>query len=492
MQRVTEAWLACVDIPSFTLQLLLREHPEWRRVPAVVVDADKPLGWVVAVNSSAAERGIRRGMRYATALSLVSTLQAGTVAPVARQEGVLSIISVLQRFSPAVEHASFDSQSFWVDIGGMERLFPDRAAWIKAVRAALKEIGFFATVAVGYGRFGTYIGAKLSKGVRVFSRREQEELAVVEAPIGLLPLDARSHARLEDLGVTTVGGFRAIAGNQVRRKLGEIAFHVHRFATTEDSVPLQPAEEISDLRFAKKLQTPLFTHEQLLHTVEELLDAALTHLEGHAATVRRLLLALRFEDDNFLETEVRPARPTRERKTLVRLLSLRLEGLSISAGIAEVILEPDWMVLELEAGELFSAHPSRNLEAGNKALAALRAELGEDAVCAAAVVDAHLPEERFIWRRFGALSAGAAATPPTAAAGRAPKVVRRILREPVQPAGAPQFRAGPYILDQGWWRHSGGGGEHRREYYYAEMNGELLWIYRDVRAEVWMIQGVVE
>jgi hypothetical protein len=75
--------------------------------------------------------------------------------------------------------------------------------------------------------------------------------------------------------------------------------------------------------------------------------------------------------------------------------------------------------------------------------------------------------------------------------GELSKVVRRILREPVQLVKAPQFRAGPYILDQGWWRHSGGG-EHRREYYYAEVNGELLWVYHDVRADVWMIQGAVE
>ena len=34
--------LACVSVPAFPLQLLLRSHPDWRGAPAAVVEEDRP------------------------------------------------------------------------------------------------------------------------------------------------------------------------------------------------------------------------------------------------------------------------------------------------------------------------------------------------------------------------------------------------------------------------------------------------------------------
>ena len=41
--------LACIDLPAFPLQLLLRRHPEWARSPAAVVDEDRPLGRILVI-----------------------------------------------------------------------------------------------------------------------------------------------------------------------------------------------------------------------------------------------------------------------------------------------------------------------------------------------------------------------------------------------------------------------------------------------------------
>jgi protein ImuB len=45
--------LACVDLPAFALQLLLKRHPEWRAYPAAVVAEDKPQGLVLQINERA-------------------------------------------------------------------------------------------------------------------------------------------------------------------------------------------------------------------------------------------------------------------------------------------------------------------------------------------------------------------------------------------------------------------------------------------------------
>ena len=72
--------MACINIQSLPLQLLLKRHPEWRRRPAAVVEEEKPQSPILWMNTAAGRAGIRSGMRYASALSLDRNLCAGTVS----------------------------------------------------------------------------------------------------------------------------------------------------------------------------------------------------------------------------------------------------------------------------------------------------------------------------------------------------------------------------------------------------------------------------
>ena len=74
MERV-----ACVDIAALPLQILLKQHPDWREDPVVVVDRDAAQGAVCWMNQRARAAGIRTGMRYAAALSITHTLRGAHV-----------------------------------------------------------------------------------------------------------------------------------------------------------------------------------------------------------------------------------------------------------------------------------------------------------------------------------------------------------------------------------------------------------------------------
>ena len=77
MKSFTPDRLACVDLPAFPLQLLLRRHADWAGHPAAVVAEDKPQGLVLWVNERARQQGVLPGLRYAAAFSLASALRAG-------------------------------------------------------------------------------------------------------------------------------------------------------------------------------------------------------------------------------------------------------------------------------------------------------------------------------------------------------------------------------------------------------------------------------
>ena len=103
MKSSTPGRLACVDLPAFPLQLLLRRHPEWRAYPAAVVAEDKPQGVVLWVNEKARQQGVLPGFRYAAAFSLADGLRAGEVSPVDSNKAITELAQRLMHFTPEVE-----------------------------------------------------------------------------------------------------------------------------------------------------------------------------------------------------------------------------------------------------------------------------------------------------------------------------------------------------------------------------------------------------
>ncbi|TMA58748.1 MAG: DNA polymerase Y family protein, partial [Deltaproteobacteria bacterium] len=100
MKNFTPDRLACVDLPAFPLQLLLRRHPDWAGYPAAVVAEDKPQGLLLWVNEKARRQGALPGLRYAAAFSLASTLRAGEVVPAESKKAITDLADHLMRFTP--------------------------------------------------------------------------------------------------------------------------------------------------------------------------------------------------------------------------------------------------------------------------------------------------------------------------------------------------------------------------------------------------------
>jgi protein ImuB len=250
--------------------------------------------------------------------------------------------------------------------------------------------------------------------------------------------------------------------------------------------------------------------------------------------LKALHLRLLLEGARPAETVLRPAAPTRDPALLLDLLRLRLEALTLGAGVNGLELLAEGEVRVLEQLGLFPAPEAHDLAAANRALARLRAEFGEAAVVRARLAGGHLPEAAFAWEPLAALpalkasratqaavppaapAAALAAVPvaaPVAAPEAMPRLVRRLLGEPLAlpvPAGplAPGALAhalgqalgqtlgcgalerlhGPWPLSGGWW-----GEAWHRDYYVAETHrGDLLWLFHDRRGERWCLHGRVE
>lgn len=490
--------LACVDVPAPALQILRRRHPEWRGAPLVVIDEDRPQGRVLFADRLARRHGVRPGLRYAQALSLARGLRAGVVTPLQIDTAVSELTERLRAHTPEVEPSSSEPGVFWLDAGGLPHLSP--AAFGHAILEDLRRAGWCAHVAVGFDRFATYALARAHPGVTVPRTPSDERVRSGAVPLSLLGLDPGLRDALLALGVEDVAAFRRLPPHGLRARFGEEAARLHRLARGVARRPLDPAPPSEPLRASVDFDASEHTSDAptLLARLGPVLDDLRRRLAARGRALAALRLRLRLEHGLVVEQRLQLAEPTLDPALPRELLRLRLETCTLERELEGFDLEVEPAPPARRQPMLFAASPARDPRAAARALARLRAALGEEAVVRAELREGHLPEACFAWRPFTDLRLP---TPPPASR---PTLVRRLLSRP-RPVGRPRRTAdgwiegsltcgplrtllGPFVFEGGWWRRP-----LHREYAFAETaRGDLLWLYLDRNRRRWLLQGTVD
>ena len=198
---------ACVNLPVFPIQLLLRRHPDWSDQPVVVVDADKPQGVILQVNERARACRIRPGMRYAAGLSLARGLRAAVVPEKEIAQAAQALCRRLRAFSPRIEPAADEPGLFWLDAAGLTRLYGSLRAWAGRIRTDMRQAGFQVNIVVGFSHFGCYALAKSKKNLLILETPEDEQRAARQVPLNCLALGPETLDVLAKLDIQTVGRF---------------------------------------------------------------------------------------------------------------------------------------------------------------------------------------------------------------------------------------------------------------------------------------------
>ncbi|PIE18906.1 MAG: DNA repair nucleotidyltransferase [Proteobacteria bacterium] len=504
--------MACVDVFELPLQILLDRAPQWRGLPVVVVDEDRPQGVVLWSNAAARALEVRPGMRYASALSLSRELRASVVPLAAVGAVVAKLARALRRFTPNVEPSVDEPGVFWLDASGLGRLFPTLDAWAAEVIAGLGAEGFEATAAVGFTRFGSYAAAKgLGRQERVvFERPEDEREAAGRVPLHRLALPARARERLDRLGVRTVAELVALPPSGVRKRYGAEVHALQQLARGDLFDPLVPVHEEVPARARVDLELPDSDPHRLLFRIKRLLDTVVPIVAERLAVIAELRLRLVLDGGAGPPSEqrhrLRPAASTLDTALLLDLVRLRLEAVDLTAGVVEVHLSARQIPATADQLRLFALAPRRDQGAAERALARIRAELGDGAVGVFTLRDGHLPKAR---AAFVPLERLPTPSPrPAPGEGESPRsLVRRLLPRPVPLPAAPRSLRndgwrprdpqqgaivavdGPFVVSGGWW----GRAEVHREYAFARtLRGDILWIFYDRKRRRWYEQGRVE
>lgn len=477
-----DARIACVVLPELPLQLLLRRHQDWRGLPAAVVDHDKPQGILLWVNEAARLHRILPGMRYAAGLSLTRELRAGVIEEAEISRAIGALEEELRFYTPEVEPSTIEPGVFWLGAGGLVRLHPSLVRWARLVRTALFRRGYEAEVAVGFSRFGAYVGARCGarflrdlmaadlshrdgargvaeasargdgsvreedatgasapcRDVLVFRSREAEIAIIRRAPIARLGIDPELRDALAKLAIHDLGGFADLPPEGLQKRFSPEVLRLHQLLRGELWDPIQPRPIQDPLIEGHLFDDPEEDRERLLGVLAILLDRLLRRLGERGQELVALRFDLVLEHDGVGDRDaqggrkvsprrsehLRPARPTLEAGQLLQLIRLRLESLALPAGIVELELAVEGVNESREQLELFAGSGPRDLEAATRAFARLRAELGDGVVVRARLTEGHLPEARFSWEPMGKLQE------PRARRVHARPLIRRFLATP--------------------------------------------------------------
>jgi protein ImuB len=479
--------LACVNVAALPLQILLRIHPEWARLPVVVVEDDRPQALVLNLNARARRAGVRSGQRYAIARTFARDLQAGTISQPQIEDSVSTLADHLRHYSPNVEPASDMPGVFWLDARGLEGLYPSLQKWAEAIRAELQSVSMSATVAVGFKRFGVYALAMSHRGITVCGDADEECTKVERVPLGPLNLHPDVRDRLLKLGIVTVGDFLRLPAEEIRARFGAEVDALYQLAANHRWMPLLPvpAKELHER--SVHFDAPESNSERLVFVIKRFLDGFAMRLASQAQAIIGVTLQMNLDDHTQRTEHVRPAAPTLDIPQLLQLIYLRLNTFQLSAGIVTLHVTADACPATLDQCRLFLEH-RRDVDAANQALARVRAECGEQAVVHARICNAHSPAARFVWEPL--------AQAPTRSAPRlvgSRPLVRRIYTHPPLLSKSfletsAQRKLGPYVLSGGWWA-----GGVQRDYYFVHTHSDSVWwVYYDHRRERYFLQGQVE
>ncbi|MGH7929103.1 MAG: DNA polymerase Y family protein, partial [Candidatus Binatia bacterium] len=323
MKSSTSGRLACVDLPAFPLQLLLKRHPDWANQSAAVVAEDKPQAEVLWVNERARQSGVLPGLRYAAALSLAAELRAGEVEQKEIAQSVDKLTRRLIRFSPEVEPSSDEPGVFWLNGAGLKRLYRSPRQWAQIIQQEMESQRLAACVVVGFSRFGAYAVTKAQKGIVIFRDAAEEQSAAKKIPLGRLNIDPRFRDALLKLGIETVGALLSLPPGGLRERFGAEAHRFYQMAAGELWTPLDPSKPEEPVAQRRILDDPESDATRLLFLIKQMLHPMLAALAKRAQALTVLWLSFLIDKSGWLKEQIRPATPSLAEAQIIDLVRLR-------------------------------------------------------------------------------------------------------------------------------------------------------------------------
>jgi protein ImuB len=515
---------ACIFVPDFPVEALLRTEPGLRSQPLAVLEGKPPLQKVFAANENAHRAGVALEM---TKLQIEACTGLVFRARSVLQEAAAhaALLDCAQSFSPRVEDVAPDT--IVLDLLGMELLFGSLPKIAHDLARRALDLGLTANVAVAANPDTAVLAARGFGGVTVIpDGKEAERLG--NLPVGILFAGEQAADPILETysrwGIRNLRDLAALPDVALSERLGQRGVHLQKLARGDTARTLVPVDPPLVFEEAIELEHPVTLLEPLAFLLGRLLDQLCARLASRALAAQELHLALELAD-GYMEEGRTQARhfqrtlrlplPLLDSKTFLKLLQLDLHAHPPGAPIAKIHLAAEPARPRPGQSGLFLP-PAPEPEKLELTLARIAGIVGEDKVGSLEIMDTHRPHG-FRMQRFAPnhsfspqshraaekeftdtsgdlvtalrIFRPAAAVTVTLCEGR-PIFISCLKRKETR--GEILWAAGPWRSSGDWWEQEGWARDEWDIAVQEEASIGLYRLVRDLLGGRWLLEGTYD
>ena len=355
---------ACIFIPDFSVQAIIRFEQELRARPVAVLTGRPPLEKVVALNERARQTGVEVGTTKSQ-LEAWDNLVLRARSESQETSAHAALLDCAQSFSPEVEDASPDT--VLLNLAGLEPLLGPLPKIARVLAQRVSRMGLEANIAMAANPNAALLAARGFPGVTLIPEgREAERLGdlpvevLLESFSSSFSFDVEQAARwvetFDRWGIRTLRALAALPEVPVSERLGQQGIRLQKLARGAASRNLRVLEPRLIFAESVELEYPIVLLEPLAFLLNRMLEQVCARLRARALAAQELHLNLELaaappnDRESFTRTFTRTQKFTRtlrlptpmlDAKVFLKLLQLDLQAYPPGAPFVKIHLSAD-------------------------------------------------------------------------------------------------------------------------------------------------------
>jgi protein ImuB len=396
---------ACIYIPDFMVQSVVRAEPVLRSSVLALISGKPPLWSVVAADSAALQAGIQLGMTKSQVVEFCG-VEIRHRSEAQEKAAHAALLDVGWSVSPRVEDTAADT--IVLDLEGLASLFGTDENIARELAQRTTRVGVIPHVAVASNIDVAVLAARGFAGITIIPAGE-ESARLGSLSIRTLATDVEVLETLERWGVDCLRALAALPVLQLSERLGQEGVRLHQMAQGTRVRSLVLAAPNLSFEEEMELEDSIEELEPLSFLLGRLLDQLCARLEARALAVRTL--HIRFELEPSFEKDVQALKdesrkktapkeykkiltlpvPMRDSKVLLKLVRLSLQGDPPKSPIQIIMMVADTAPPRVAQSGLFVPR-GPDPEKLELTIARLTKLVGESNVGSAELLDTHSAE----------------------------------------------------------------------------------------------------